>query len=204
MGDAQSVTDKPENSDTAKGKPALSIAQQAKIERFLQSQRARPQARALPSASMAVNRVMKPLARSNAKSGGARGSSALSLAPIWPEIMGPRWSKISTPVRFKASNGARTLVISAPGPAASLIMAASGPIMDRLNAHLGAGHVQKLQIVQALPKTMRNAPPAQPKHTVRGLTPREERALQDGLTQVQNDRLKGVLERLGREVIRKS
>ncbi|WP_189494598.1 DciA family protein [Algimonas arctica] len=173
----------------------LTPAERAKVERYLEARRARPQARMLPSAGMAVNRVMRPLAK---KGGQKRGSSALALADVWPEIMGPRWSKISSPVRFRASNGERTLVISAPGPAAALILAASGPILQRLNTHLGEGHVSRIQVVQSAP-TANTSPAEKPK---RGLTPSEEHALREGLTQVRNERLKDVLGRLGREVIR--
>ena len=171
----------------------LTPPERAKVERYLEARRARPQARPLPSAGLAVNRVMRPLAGKGRK----RGSSALALADIWPDIMGPRWSKISAPVRFRAANGRRTLVISAPGPAASLILAASGPILERLNAHLGAGSVSAIQVVQAKPKAA--AETVRPK---RGLTPSEEASLHEGLTQVRGDRLKAALERLGREVIR--
>lgn len=171
----------------------LSPAERATIERYLEHNRARPQARALPSASMAVNRVMKPLAGKGQK----RTSSALALSSVWPEIMGPRWSKISAPVRFRGSKEGRTLIISAPGPAASLILAASGPILERLNAHLGEGAVSTLQVIQAAPpKPSENAAPK------RGLTPSEQSRLREGLTKVRNDRLKEALERLGREVIR--
>ena len=184
MADKQAVTHRP-----------LTPAERAQIERYLEARRARPQARMLPSAGMAVNRVMRPLAK---KGGQKRSSSALALADIWPEIMGPRWSKISSPVRFRARNGERTLVISAPGPAAAMILAASGQILQRLNTHLGADHVQRLQIVQAAPKL--SAEPAEKPQ--RGLTPSEEHALHEGLTQVRNERLKDVLGRLGREVLR--
>ncbi|MEL6688250.1 MAG: DciA family protein [Pseudomonadota bacterium] len=168
-------------------------AERVTLDRYLEANRARPQARALPSAGMAVNRVMRPLAGKGQK----RTSSALALADIWPEIMGPRWSKISAPVRFKGSKDGRTLVISAPGPAASLILAASGPILERLNAHLGSGSVSTLQIVQAAPRPTQAE--TQPK---RGLTPSEQSTLREGLTKLSNERLKDVLERLGREVIR--
>lgn len=184
MPDSKGVTNRP-----------LTPSERAKVERYLEARRARPQARMLPSASMAVNRVMRPLAK---KGGQKRGSSALALADVWPEIMGPRWSKISSPVRFRASNGQRTLIISAPGPAAALILAASGPILQRLNAHLGADQVSRIQVVQSAPKAKAD-PADKPK---RGLTPSEEHALREGLTQVRNERLKDVLGRLGREVIR--
>jgi hypothetical protein len=176
----------------------LTPAERAQVERYLEARRARPQARMLPSASMAVNRVMRPLAK---KGGQRRGSSALALADIWPEIMGPRWSKISSPVRFRASQGRRTLVISAPGAAAALILAASGQILQRLNAHLGDEHVSHIQVVQSAP-TARGGVGRAVDKPKRGLTPTEEHALREGLTQVRNERLKDVLGRLGREVLR--
>lgn len=172
----------------------LTPSERARVEQYLETQRGRAQARALPSASLAVNRVLSPLAPKGAK----RGSSALALADVWPEIMGPRWSKISSPVRFRGHKDGRTLVISAPGPAASLIMAASGQILERLNSHLGAGQVSKIQVVQATQTPHQGRTPMK-----RGLTPREETQLREGLTQVRNDRLRTALERLGREVIRK-
>jgi len=162
------------------------------LNTWIEGQRARPQFRAAPNAGLAVSKVMRPLAR---KHGG--GKSAFSLEKVWPDIMGPRWSKISTPVRFLGGKSGRTLIISAPGPAAALIMAQSGPIIKRLNAHLGSSHVVRLKVVQS-----RMTAPAgiQPK---RGLTPRQETALHEGLSQVKNERLKQALEAMGRNVISK-
>ena len=171
-----------------------SPSDRAKVERYLEARRARPQARAIPSAGMAVNRVMRPLAGKGRK----RGSSALALADIWPQIMGPRWSRISAPVRFRGRKDGRTLVISAPGPAAALIMAASGQIIERINTHYGHDHVQRLQIVQTVPE-----PEAVPEPR-RGLTPSEETRLQDGVSKLGNERLRDALSRLGREVMRNS
>jgi len=163
------------------------------LGQWVESQRARPQFRAAPSAGMAVNKVMRPLAR---KHGG--GQSALALEKIWPEIMGPRWSKISSPVRFIGGREGRTLLISAPGPAASLILAQSGPILDRLNSHLGSGHVSRIKLVQS---RMTQPADSRPK---RGLPPRKARQLEDSLSQIENPHLKAALEKMGRGVLSKS
>jgi len=162
------------------------------LDRWMESQRARPQFRAPPNAGLAVSKIMRPLAK---KYGGGR--SALSLERVWPDIMGPRWSKISTPVRFMGGRDGRCLVISAPGPAAALIMAQSGPILERLNAHLGSGHVSRIKVVQS--RMTASAAP-RPK---RGLAPRQETALREGLSQVKNEKLKAALEAMGRNVISK-
>ena len=162
------------------------------LTQWVESQRGRPQFRAAPSAGLSVSKVMRPLAR---KHGG--GSSALALEKIWPEIMGPRWSKISSPVRFVGGRDGRSLIISAPGPAASLIMAQSGPILQRLNAHLGASHVRRIKVVQS-----RMIKPAR-SHSQKGLAPRQETELKAGLSNIRSERLKQALEKMGRQVIAK-
>ncbi|MEP3654012.1 MAG: DciA family protein [Litorimonas sp.] len=162
------------------------------LGQWVETQRGRPQYRAAPSAGLSVSKVMRPLAR---KHGG--GSSAIALEKIWPEVMGPRWSKISAPVRFLGGRHGRTLIISAPGPAASLILAQSGPIIQRLNAHLGSGHISRIKVVQSrMTKPARTQPS-------RGLAPRQEMALRDGLSDIKSERLKQALEKMGRQVLSK-
>ena len=179
IGDTQGMSDKKRHSDQVLG-------------RWVESQRGRPQYRAAPSAGLSVSKVMRPLAR---KYGGGR--SAIALEKIWPEIMGPRWSKISSPVRFLGGRTGRTLIISAPGPAASLILAQSGPILQRLNAHLGPSHVSRIKVVQSrMTKPARTQPN-------RGLAPRQETALHAGLSDIKSERLKQALEKMGRQVLSK-
>ena len=162
------------------------------LSQWVESQRGRPQFRAAPSAGLSVSKVMRPLAR---KHGG--GSSAMALEKIWPEIMGPRWSKISSPVRFLGGRNGRTLIISAPGPAAALILAQSGPILQRLNAHLGASHVSRIKVVQSrMTKPARSQPS-------KGLAPRQETELRAGLSGIESERLKLALEKMGRQVLSK-
>ena len=160
------------------------------LGQWVESQRGRPQFRAAPNAGLSVSKVMRPLAR---KHGG--GSSAIALEKIWPEIMGPRWSKISSPVRFLGGRNGRTLIISAPGPAAALILAQSGPILQRLNAHLGSSHVSRIKVVQS-----RMTKPAR-KQPNRGLAPRQETELRAGLSNIKSERLKEALEKMGRQVL---
>lgn len=160
------------------------------LTKWLETKRAKPQYRPAPSAGMAVARVMRPLSK-----GRGGGSSALALGKVWPDIMGPRWSKISSPVRFTGGKDGRTLVISAPGPAAALIMAASRPIIERLNAHLGEGHVKRIRVVQAKMTATKTTTPK------RGLSPREGEALEKSLTPVENDNLKAALSKLGRGIM---
>jgi len=162
------------------------------VGQWIETQRGRPQYRAAPNAGLAVSKIMRPLAK---KHGGGR--SALSLEKIWPEIMGPRWSKISSPVRFLGGRNGRTLIISAPGPAASLILAQSDPIIERLNAHLGSSHVGRIKVVQS-----RMTIPARTEPQ-KGLAPRQETELREGLSDIKNERLKRALEKMGRQILSK-
>ncbi len=171
----------------------MSISREDKqvLSRWLDNQRGKPQFRPAPTAGMAASRVLRPLSK---KYGGGR--SAMALGPVWGQIMGPRWSKISSPVRYMGGKDGRALVISAPGPAAALIMAASTPIIERLNAHLGAGHVTRIRVVQS---KMR-AP--QRKTAPKGLSPRKTQELQDGLSHLPDNELRQALEKLGRGVLK--
>ena len=161
------------------------------LTRWLEKQRGKPQFRPAPTAGMAASRVLRPLSK---KHGG--GSSAMALGRVWSEIMGPRWSKISSPVRYTGGKDGRTLIISAPGPAAALIMTASTPIIERLNAHLGTGHIKRIRVVQSKMTPPKRA--AQPK----GLSPRKTAELQDGLSHLPEGGLKQALEKLGRGVLK--
>ena len=161
------------------------------LDKWLNSQRGRPQFRPAPTAGMAVAKVVRPLSK---KFQG--GSSAAALLKHWPQIVGERWAKISTPVKFTGGKDGRTLVISAPGGAAALIMAASGAIIERLNAHMGEGSVSRIRLVQS--KIAAKAP-AQARR--RGLSPIQQDKLQNGLAKIPEGGLKSALEKLGRGVL---
>ena len=140
-----------------------------------------------------MGKVIRPLSK---KFGGKAGASAAALSKHWPQIVGARWAKISSPVKFTVGKDGRTLVINAPGAAATLIMSASGPIIERLNGHLGEGYVSRLRVVQ----TKMNAS-VKTSIAKRGLSPREETQLQEGLSNIENDGLRQALEKLGRGVL---
>lgn len=163
------------------------------LEGWLAKQRARPQIRSAPTAGHAVGKVLRPLSKST---GSGRTSSARMLSRVWPEIMGPRWSKISEPQKFTGGRDGRTLIIGAPGPAAALIMAQSGPIIARLNGHLGDGTVTRIKVVQTRMRAPAG-PTAKP-----GLPPRKAAALQAGLSSIENVRLRQAMGKLGRGVLR--
>ena len=159
---------------------------------WLEQKRGKPQYRPAPMAGVAVGKVLRPLSK---KFGGG-GASAAALSKHWPEIVGARWAKISQPLKFTGSRDGRTLVITAPGAAATLIMSASGPIIERLNGYLGDGYISRIRVIQTKMTTSKQT--SLPK---RGLSPREETQLQEGLSNIDNDGLKKALEKLGRGVL---
>ena len=162
------------------------------LSHWLEQKRGKPQYRPAPKAGAAINKVLRPLSK---KFGGG-GASAAALTKHWPQIVGTRWAKISKPLKYSGGRDGRTLVIAAPGAAATLIMSASGPIIERLNGHLGAGYVTRIRVIQTKMSTASKT--SVPK---RGLSPREELELQEGLSKIENNGLKQALEKLGRGVL---
>lgn len=163
----------------------------AATAKWLETQRGRPQYRAAPHARKAIARIMRPLSKKH-------GSGSTGLAQHWPDIIGARFAKFSRPLRFIGRDGDRALVLSAPGPAAALIMAASGSIIDRANTYLGPGHIQRLKIIQTKLKTDVSTGPAP-----RGLTQQAGDRLQSGLENIKDPDLKKAFESLGRQVLSK-
>lgn len=144
-------------------------------------------------AAVAVTKVLRPLSK---KFGGKTGATAQALSKHWPQIVGTRWAKVSSPLKFTGGRDGRTLIITAPGAAAALIMSANGPIIERLNGHLGEDYVTRIRVIQTKMSTAVTT--ALPK---RGLSPREELQLQEGLSNIENDGLRLALEKLGRGVL---
>jgi len=192
-----------------------------KIAKWLETKRGRPQYRPAPPAGRAVAKVLKPLSKKFTGS-----SSAARLIPHWPSIIGEKWAKFSRPEKFSADKTGKILIISAPGPAAALITASAGPILDRVNIYMGEGVVTGLRVQQkkmgaaARPRSnmgdkagtnqnpknptgqyLADAPRNSGRPAPRGLTPQEETILQEGLEHVEHNALKSALAALGRNVI---
>lgn len=172
--------------------PDTDPAARAVTVKWLEGQRGRPQYRSAPHARNAVAKIMRPLARKH-------GSGSTGLAAHWPAIAGPRFAKISRPLKFASGREGRSLVIAAPGPAAALIMASSNKIIERANGFLGAGHIRHIKIIQTNMRTESSRGRAAP----RGLSQQAGDRLQSGLETVEDPALKEALERLGRRVLSK-
>ncbi len=163
----------------------------AAAARWLETQRGKPQYRAAPHARNAVAKIMRPLAKTH-------GSGSTGLAQHWSDIVGARFAKFSRPLKFSGSQGSRTLVLAAPGPAAALIMASSASIIARANGFLGPNHIQRLKIIQTKLRTETTHGPAP-----RGLSQQDGDRLQSGLENVSDPDLKQALTNLGRKVLAK-
>ena len=182
-----------------------------KLAAFLDMKRGRPAIKPAPRAARSVSRVMRPLSKKF-------GPSAGGLANNWPDIVGMKYARMSRPLRLQGSKDGSTLIISARGPAATLLQADGARIISAVNTYLGQGQVVRLKVVQgqmgtpnapmaaqsAKPQGARQAALPAPKPVKRGLTAAETQKLQKGLADVPNDALRKALEDLGRGVVGRS
>jgi hypothetical protein len=161
------------------------------VEKWLETQRARPQARPMRTAGFATNKIVRPLSRKHGK----LKSSVAQIQTHWPEFAG-RFAKLSKAVRVSGTKEGRTLVVEAVGPAATLVQADAGAIIKRIQARLGTDAVSAIRVVQG--KMARDLVKTSPK---RGLSPREEAELQSQLSDMEDGPLKDALEQMGRNVL---
>ena len=74
----------------------------------------------------------------------------------WPAIVGPALAATTAPRRFAAG----TLTLGCAGPIALELQHLAGPLMERINGHLGRPLVQRLKFVQYMVNTERIPSPA--------------------------------------------
>lgn len=161
------------------------------VNQWLGQQRGKRAYRSAPKADRAISKIMAPLS-------GKFGAGRSGLTEHWNDIAGPRFARISTPVRFLGGRNGRTLLISAPGPAAALIMAAGSTIIDRTNSYLGPGYIQHIKVVQTKMRDGHLAGAKQKKSL--DLTPGQTEQLKNSLENINDPDLKEALEQLGRHV----
>jgi len=142
-----------------------------------------------------------------------RGFASLDLLSAWPDIVGDRYADRVRPVRLawprqtgETSFGeaesipAATLLVHADGATALLLSHETGQILSRINTFFGWQAVDRIKILQR-PVAVKKTPP---KKALRNLTNGEEKALEDKLSDVENDRLRAALKKLGAQVIAKA
>ena len=106
------------------------------------------------------------------------GPTAGRLIADWPAIVGPALAATTMPRRLAAG----TLTLGCAGPVALELQHLAGPLMERINVHLGQQTVQRLRFVQeALGRPPTPQPlsrPANPPEPVEGIP---DGPLQDAL-----------------------
>jgi hypothetical protein len=94
------------------------------------------------------------------------GPGANELQSHWAEIVGEALAAYSSPVKFQSGAGGLTLVINARGPAASLIEAQSGQILERV-ARFSGKTPKRLKLTQAALKSRPVKSKSRPKRIVK-------------------------------------
>lgn len=116
-------------------------------------------------ASRPIGALLPAVTRAAFKS---HGPALAQLLADWPLIVGAALATTTVPRRFAAG----TLTLGCAGPVALELQHLVGPLMERVNTHLGRAAVQRLRFVQDVsPPALRPAPPrpARPPTVVDGL-----------------------------------
>ena len=85
--------------------------------------------------------------------------AAAQLLSDWPQIVGPALATSAIPRRFQAG----TLTLGCTGPVALELQHLAGPLMERINGHLGRPLVQRLRFVQVAGLGPRPPSPRRPR-----------------------------------------
>lgn len=140
-----------------------------------------------PKAGALALKILKPIMKDE-------GLTLGELKRRWPEIVGEKLAKLTAPEKLTHAPQGSTLTVSAASSAAPFVQHQERLILDR--CALAGGRIVKLAIKQVSA--------ARPMGNVRTLTrvlsAEEERALSQGLAQVEDNRLKDALAKLGRAV----
>lgn len=174
---------KSETSKSGSAKSGIDRASRGKIISYLEKNRGKQQYRPSPSAAMAVNRVLRPLSKKF-------GPGASALTSHWPQIVGEKWAKLSRPMGVRGAKGEKTLLIEAQGPAATLIQANSGQLLDKINQFLGDGAITKIRVQQG--KIL--------KDETKSASNRSEIDVQSTLDDEGEDALQAALNKLGQKI----
>ena len=142
-----------------------------------------------------VGRVLDPVTA-------RRGFATADLIAAWPEIVGPDYADCTRPERIVWPRGRAAvdtpgvLHLRVDGPRAILVQHELGQIIERINGFFGYAVVGTIRLVQA-PIISRE----RPKRRARPLDARQEARLGAAVSVVDDERLRVVLERLGRGVL---
>jgi hypothetical protein len=131
-----------------------------------------------------------------------RGFAASQLTASWAAIVGQRYADCSLPEKIVWPRGAANegacgmLVVRIDGPRALLFQHELPQVIERVNATLGHGTIDRIRVVQGPVQ-----PAGQPTRTPRPLDAQEESQLAGLLGSVESSDLRDALERLGRGIL---
>lgn len=133
-----------------------------------------------------------------------RGFVQARLRALWPEIAGPDFATITTPVKLTHARGpAGGLLTLAVSGAHALQVQMLIPILrDRVNAALGPGTVGRIQLTHANGDPAERARPAAPEPDPG--PPPDLGPVADSLSTIGDDELRSALETLARNVVRRT
>jgi len=132
-----------------------------------------------------------------------RGFATAELLAAWSDIVGARYADCSRPEKIVWPRGAANegapgvLIVAIEGPRALLLQHEVDQIVQRVNAFIGHGAINKVKIVQGSVKS-RRAPVIQAPGPI---GPREESSLAALLSGLDGEKLYAALDRLGRAVL---
>ncbi len=131
-----------------------------------------------------------------------RGFAASQLTANWAEIVGQRYADCSLPEKIVWPRGAANdgvsgmLVVRIEGPRALLFQHELPQVIERVNATIGHGTVDRIRVVQGpVPAATQPGKPPPP------LDAKGESALADSVGSVESADLRDALKRLGRAIL---
>lgn len=134
-----------------------------------------------------------------------RAGISVDLVQSWEEIVGERLAastrpeRIAWPRRLSEDDPFEpaTLVIACEGPAALRLQHETTQVIGRINAFLGFAAIARIRILQ---KPLTDTAPKRPA-ALRALTAPENEKLSTLTTEIEDEGLRGALQRLGSSVI---
>ncbi len=156
----------------------------------------------MPKAPPPVTRQVQPLLKSLQARFEQMDDGSGKLKNRWTEIAGESLAKLCEPIRIIKGrvHGSGALEIRVMGAYAPLVQHQSATLIDRINLFLGAKTIDKLRLIQGpLTQTPKKPQYARPKP----LSAQEELALQQSLSDVEDETLKKSLLLLGRSVLKR-
>lgn len=130
---------------------------------------------------------------------GRVSATTARLALDWPQIIGPALAAVTAPERLSGGKEGRVLTIRASGPIALELQHLAPQLVERINAHAGAGFVSRLRFVQAA-RGFAETQAAAPVPPRRRPAPEAAARVDASLADLPEGPLRDALARLGRAV----